>query len=605
MALPTPDQVIPQALVRERIPATPPAGSAAELARRINEQNDQGNWKGAFERSKMPQVERGKIEQVREQIGVERNPATGAKVRTPQEQARYDQLGTAAALSTKFLEEGYDRLTAGEQVNLRRIVLDEARLRPALAGQLSVLAPNQVDAFAIRLLKEPKMAAKIREVLTQQSDPEHKLADAVTPADQQFKEKDLDRQNKQEEVDDVNRRLTAINTRLAEFARPGMGAPPGAKAAEIDRIKTNFATIQAELRTQKQRLVDAKYRKTQLEADRTASIRAGAGGMAGGRTTAEIDTEITDIRREETNAQTEIDTREADLQKLPQLEQEEQQLEQRRQEIERERRERSLELGKAQLEAQKRQYELQDARALRGSHEEDLVQGFETVFAKATSDLIGEQVDEAAGKFETEIETLKQQTKVQEETAMYNTLQTRWLGPLQHRGILRRVSFPPINRACVSADMETLLDRAQGSDQLMRNILRATINPTTRIAYTNVEVDGLMANKAFVDKMRPEAITQLLGRRALTGGFTQGDIHVIVNSQWGQGMIEAGLAKNAEYRGLVESALGADALRRQGFIPRVIEETRKHPFWLLSLLGIPFLVGGAIRTTATQESIST
>lgn len=612
MALPTPDQAIPRAIVRERIPAVPAAGSPAELARRINEQNDQGNWRGAFERSKMPQVERGKIEQVREQIKGEFDPATGNRVRNAEQQARYNRLGIAQALDIKYLEQGYDGLTPAEQGDLINKILAEANLKPAIRNELLGLPLARQQEFARRLLKDPKMAAKAREFLTQITSRE--LADAVTPAQEQLTRATSERDNKQADLDDVTRRITAIDRQLTEFARPAVGVGAiGSKAREIDRIKNNLTTIQTGLATYRAQISGYESKLGQLGQERGATLRAIAnghpvGGVGQPRDLPAIDGEVATETGNLRTAETERDKRQADIEKLPSLEQEQQQLEQRKQEIERERREKQSALDQATIEFNKRRMELQDARGLRASHEEDLVQGFENVFAQATNDMIMDQVDAAAQKFDSEIERLKQETVDQQEKAMYDAIEERWLGPEQIRrrgliGFRTEERYRPIDRSRVNADFATLM--TQGPERLMRDLLTGRINPATSANYTVAEIDALIANRDFVNKIQPEAVKQLLGRRILTGGLNQYDIHHVVNSQWGQGLIAQALAKNTEFRQAVEGVMGAGALSRHGFVERLGQEIRRHPWWLALLLGIPFLVGGAIRTTATQESIST
>lgn len=139
MPQPTPAEVLPKALAREALPAAPPAGSAAEMAKKINQKVDEGAWSEALELGRRAPVEERKIQERIEEIGINRDPATGAKQRNAQEQARYNEAKNVAALAKKFIEKGYGGLTAAEQNTLQLAVLAEANLRPALALEIAAM----------------------------------------------------------------------------------------------------------------------------------------------------------------------------------------------------------------------------------------------------------------------------------------------------------------------------------------------------------------------------------------------------------------------------------------------------------------------------------
>jgi len=92
-----------------------------------------------------------------------------------------------------------------------------------------------------------------------------------------------------------------------------------------------------------------------------------------------------------------------------------------------------------------------------------------------------------------------------------------------------------------------------------------------------------------------------LARKMLVGGISQEDIHVIVNSQWGRGMIEKAKESNDEFRKAVKADMGPGALSSPNFHEKLAEKIRKHPWWLLLILGIPFLVGGAAISKTLED----
>ncbi|MBI2036691.1 hypothetical protein HYT17_03615 [Candidatus Microgenomates bacterium] len=602
MALPTPDQLAGMAIAREA-PAAGRPHQAQRIVEAVNRKADEGRWREGGAMMRMGPDTGQKIAARNEEIGITYD-ATGKKVRTGTELARYNDAKKYAARNEKFLRVGYDGMIPTEQDQLREDVLAEAASIPVIQDQLATMNINQQKDFAERILKEGRLSKEGKQIFERLLDPENKLIGdgQIFQKQDEVREAELKKNNKNQEVDELQRQVVAVEQQLNRFARDAAGAPTGADAVEIDRLRVLRPTHQAEL-VGLRRNLQIKERAIQSLTEHYNSSRA-VGWT--GRPTAEILHDLDTTRTDIDNINNDINTRESDIQKLQALEQEEQRLRQQRGENVRDLRGRELERDTFDLELRRKQIDADDMIRVRTSRETDLVNGYKNLIREAAAAAFQADLETSSQKANEELEVLKQQTADQNEKAVYGAVQTRWLGPLQHRGILRRVDFHPINRERVNADMRILMDQTQGPDQLMRNILGATRNPATNAIYTTAEINDLMNNKDFVDKMQPEVIKQLLGRRALTGGFVQEDLHVIFNSQWGAGLAEKALEKNTEFRNLVEGALGVGALRRPGFLPRFGEEMRKHPSWWLLLLGAPIMfAAGAMRTVAGQESIST
>lgn len=601
MPAPSPEQVIPKALIKEAIPAAAAPGSVDSLAQKVSEKLDQGDWKEALKLRKKEAVKESKISEKIEQIGVERDATTGVKNRTPQEQARYNDAKAAAELAKKFVEKGYAAITPAEQTALQNFVLNETALRPALAAELSTLTPTQQKEYAERILKDPLFSAKAKEILSNLLSQEQ-LADSVTPAKDKFEEADLKRQEKEAEVTEVRARITDVDTALDSFKRDPTGVAIGTSAQELDRINGTLSTVLSELVALRQDLQDAQSKLQMLVAE-----RANASRYTGGRPITEIDPDITTENAKIRTAQGAISTRETDLAKKTQLEQSEAKLKEDKKTSQREEQTKTAEFNKIKLETQKRARELADAQALRASQEQDLVDGFKNVFSEATSAAIDESVDKAEKSFTKELEDLKKKTDDQNEKAFYDGLSERYLGPQRRRfrgvfGAGRSETYRPISRGKVEADFRTLI--TEGPEDVMKGILENSNNPVTGVNYTPAEITTFISNTEYVSKLQPEVVKQLISKKILTGGLRPEDVNLIVNSRWGQGMLEQGIANNEEAKKAIEKIMGAGAVSQPGFGERLSQEVSKHPWWLISLLGIPLLLGGAAAMSAKDFNIS-
>lgn len=584
----TPDKAgaIGLALVaKERIPIAPAARTRDQnFAATLAQKQKEAGWEPTLKLSKEPRIEGNKIAGKTEQIGIKRDPATGAKDRSPAEQLRYEDAQREANLVTKYLEKGYDDpgLTGVEKGKLIKKVLAEAKLRPEVRDQIQAMNGTQRREWAERYLRNPQLMAHARTLLegVANSDP---IADAVTPAQNQHVEAELKHKDAK---DDVDRRLDPVDNQLKDYDSTLVGGVPlGKYAQEIVTITSELSTIQTKLKAGQKALTEAQDKLQDLREERELTRVHGVAAAAGRRDVATLDPLINDAKKAEGKAQSEVDKHQVRLDRLDYLKKEQTRLETEKKELEKEKRDKNSELRKAEAELQKRKQEWEDAKALRESQEQDVVSGFKNIVGEATNELLNEQVTALEEHYNTELENLKEQTPDLNEKAMYDALQNRWLGPARTRGgFLRpRERYRPINRGQVSTDMGTLMN--QGPDVVMRQLLESQTNPATGNLYTAAEAEVVVRDKAYREKMEPEVVKQLLGRRILTGGLSQEDIHLIVNARWGQGMIDGAITKNKEFRKAVEGVLGEGALSRQGFFERFGQVLRTQPWLLMLLLG--------------------
>lgn len=604
MALPTPDQLAGMAVAREAQRVLIPP-EVKQMVDNMNRKADEGRWRESLGGARMDPDTGQKIAAKNEEIGIEYDVTSGKKTRSPEEQNRFSEANKLAARNEKFLRVGYDGMdsaSGGEQEQLRADVLAEASLIPVLRVQLERMGPTNQKQFAERILREGGFSAEGKRIMDRILNPENKLIgdNLIFQKQDELTEAELKRDNKDREVTDLQRQVRAVEQQMRRFERDLSGAPTGGDAVELDRLRALRPHHQAGLATDKRTL---QVKQTEL-VNVTEEYNSSKSQGWTGRKTAEILKEKNSLRSDIENLQDEIHTKEADLQKLQALEQDEQRLEQRKADLAKEQRDRELERDTSALEVRKKQRELDDMKRVRVSQETDLVSGYKNLIREAAAKTFQFQLQAEAESANTELDELKQKTADQNEKAMYDALRERWLGPVRERGWIRIHKYRPIDSDKVDKDFRLLM--GNGPEALMREILKNRINPETHAVYTQSQVDALINKKDYVEKLQSEVVKHLLSRRILTGGMTQEDIYQISTAQWGEGMVTEALSKNEKFRKEVEGVMGADALSRHGFHSRFWQEMKRRPGWLLLLLiGGPLAWGiGAARMTPMVEDIA-
>src|SRR3990170_8984627 len=169
-------EVVPKVIVKESA-VTGAAASTVEVITKAREKFDQGAWPEALKIIKEPPIEQNRINAKLGQFGTERDAATGAKKLSPEEQTRYDSAEAAAGLAKKFVEVGYDKMSATEQTVLRNKILEQTNLRTFLQQELQGLNDDQKKEFAERYLKDPRYSSEVRRVFQELLDPDRKFTD--------------------------------------------------------------------------------------------------------------------------------------------------------------------------------------------------------------------------------------------------------------------------------------------------------------------------------------------------------------------------------------------------------------------------------------------
>lgn len=616
-------EVVPKVIIKEKpvAPATPRPTS--EVVEKSRQRLEEGAWREANQIIKEPPIEQKKISERLEQFGTTRNATTGVKELTAQEQARRDRAETAANLAKKFIEDGYDNMTDTEQDSFRDVFLDEAKLRPFLEQEMQGMNDAQKKAFAERYLKDPRFTKELREVFNRLLDPERRFTDISTF--QEEKEKaDLDIEDAKAEREDHKRLWELNDSRLKEYeVRPSAarGRPPekGARLQRLEGLEEEVRISRNDLDVARRDLSGIQSDANRLRNELNLLQRQAQSGLQvpGGRTQDVVRRELEALSAREISARERVSQLDGEVAvkegERDSLNAERDSLLESRKELDAERRRLERKYKDAERAVIKRQWELQDATAIRTGEEEDLVNGFENVFSDAGNNILNTEVEKANEAFTAELESLKQQTTDQNKKALYDALSEEFLGPTRYRkrgllGFRRTEAYRPISKAKTNAIHDGLM--RGGPEGTTRDLLKTRINPATNANYTDSEIDTILADKNFVNEMQPEVVKQVLARKILVSGLAKEDVHIIVNSQWGKGMITKAIETNDEFRKAVEDLtgtpdiMGTKALESQGFWGRFGSEMgRKRLLWLL-LLGVVGMPLAAALLASKERGIS-
>lgn len=606
MAEPTAAEIMPKAIVRERLPAAPTT-SAEIMAKKIVQKVDEGAWRAGLEIAKGA-PEESKTSEKLEQIGVERDPPTGVKNRTPEEQARYDEARTAANLAKKFLEKGYDGMDPGEQTVLQNAVFAKSSLSPLIAAELAGLTVSEQVKYTERMLKDPKISAEVRKIFEELLDPEKNKLLSLNSAEDAKEKAERDLEDANAEKADGKRIWDMNDKRLSQYEERKLSAggrpQKGEKLKQMEEIAKNAQSTQKTLDQSRSRLGMAQKDVQRLRDELDQIRRQASSGlqMTGGRNAQTVEQELKVVTLTETTTEQEVAKLEGKLKGLDEtkqkIEDDQQHLIEGQKKLDKEKRDIERKVKDAETELRKRGQDLIDRKVVRAAEEQDLVDGFKNIFLEATGGLINQQITEFTTKADAELEERAKQTADQSEKSMYDALQKRWI----RRGDSRR----RIDRARVDRDFATLVN--DGPERLMKILLERSIkDPVNNLTYADSEIEELLSNKEYVEKMKPEVIKRLLAKKVLSGGLRTEDIDIISSSQWGRESINKALDLNEEFRKNIDDVMGEDAIQKHDFFERFGQEFKKHPWWLALFIfpGIAVLGARAAAMSPTEENIST
>jgi hypothetical protein len=565
-------------VVKAVLKETPPAAGRTpeqEAVKRINDELAKGKAHEAIEAAKKNKpIDAGKISKKAEEIGIGEkiDPATGKKDRSGSaaEQQRFQDFKDSAALNKEFLEKGYDGITdPAKKQSLRDSVQNAIISNPALCSEFSTLSLAEQRIRLEAILKDPKCASSLREVMNGVLDKEIGIKDReildLKDAVVSKETRKIEATNEKKVFTD---QITNFKTALKEFNRSA--TPPGLKAAELDGLLKGASTVQSELLNWKYNFQSLEGELAQLQDEKKLMLR-------GNRDVTDKENEIIAKKAELKTAKTEVDTRQMKIDRIKELQTEEANLKENQTQAEINERSKDAELKSAETDLSKANRLYQDRIRVRADQEDELVGGMKNALSEAANNYFVKELDTAEKAYNTISGEDDKKNAVGDEKAVYSAERKRW-ERVENAGTKKEKIL--ICKDKVNADFLALI-KDGGSENTLRAMLVGE-------GYAPDKIDKLFADQSdgsFYKKMTQEVTSQIVRRKILAGGITRADVFNIQNSNWGDGMIKSALEKNKAAAAEMQALLG-EGVMDSGFMSKLWNETKKKPWLIATILGI-------------------
>lgn len=463
-----------------------------------------------------------------------------------------------------------------------------------MLAEFDSLSRGQQISEIEKRLRDPKFIAKLSEIVNERLDRGTTLLDTEETkiAEESAKE---DWEDAKTERESVNRKMDITANKLKEFELTKIRGKPsieGPKLVAMRDAEAKIKTAQTDLANARPSLgvLEVKSRALKDELSRLQKQQQSGLAMPPGiRNMATVQGELTATETQEKTAREEIAKLEQELKAQEALRdnlQEERDAlidQQRLNDMEVRRLERKV--SATEREHQRKLYKLTDATNVRMGQEGDMVEGMERAFGEALDGYFEQDWTAMKLKVDAELEETKKNTANADEKAIYNAEAKRWE---RKKTTWTGKEKMVISKEKAEADFLELLT-AGNPDKIIKEMLKTQVNTRTGGAYTDVDIDILIADKAdgsFYKKMAPEIMTEVIRRKILAGGLTEADVFNIQKSQWGEGIIQRALDKNKQVTAEMEKLLGEKAIDKGKFMTRLWEQTKKHPWSLALLFGL-------------------
>jgi hypothetical protein len=569
------------AVAKSVLKETPPtAGGTPEqqAVKRINEEMAKGKAHEAIEAAKKNKpIDAAKISKKAEEIGIGEkiDPATGKKDRSGSaaEQQRFQDFKDSAALNKEFLEKGYDGITdPAKKQSLRDSVQNAIISNPALCSEFSTLSLAEQRTRLEAILKDPKCASSLREVMSGVLDKEIGIKDKeVLDLKDALTDKETRRTDAENEKNDLTKQINDLDTALKDFDRSPTSM--GLKASELDGLLKGASAAQTELITWKYNFQSLEGELAQLQADKQIMLRRGTD-------IADKENEITAKKAELKTAKTEVDSRQVKLDRIKELQTEEAALKEKKTQAEISKRSKDTDLKTADLDLSKAKRLYEDRVRVRADQEDELVNGMKNALSEAANNYFVKELDTAEKAYNTISGEDDKKNAIGDEKAVYSAERKRW-ERVENAGTKKEKIL--ICKDKVNADFLALI-RDGGSENTLRAML-------VDQGYAPDKIDNLFKDQAdgsFYKKMTQEVTSQIVRRKILAGGITRADVFNIQNSNWGEGMIKSALEKNKAAAAEMQALLGEGVIDSQ-YMSKLWNETKKKPWLIATILGIAAL----------------
>lgn len=574
-ALASPD-VVARAVL-EKAPASAPSPTREQLAAAQLKQKMKEGTRSATESMQQRPVDRGEKKALTEKnIGIDRN-ADGSKKRTGEVKRRFEQAEKYRKLSEDILEKGYDNLDATQKSEANKLVESAVNAWPEGAVLLSSV-PNKADVIET-ILRNPDYVTKLRSVFEQATNPSTTIEDVASDLKAKLEEAKAKEAAKKAEIARSNGEKGLIDAQLEQFEdRTSTGGAKGTRLTELEDLQRELPTLTKDLTGKQDQFEETKDRIRDLENIRTAAM------MRGGDTTV-LDGELTGKRNDKRKLQTEINEINEKVGRKNSLEEERNGLRQRRQQLEVERNRLDEEMRALTQERVRAQGEFASEKLTRDAAEQDFVDGLTNAVSEATMQYLEGKIQTAEQAQQQLLQEEIAKTGDPDERIILNALDTRYD---KRKNVVGRFGgrrqIIEYNKRTIEGDFSTLVTKGGPREIARAMLIEGGLSPA--------EADLKVSDPEFMAKMGPTIVEKLVRRKVQTGKISEVDARVIVESDWGQGAIEAALQKNTELKGTLEKLKEQGALQG-GLVDWIRNRGPKGLLALLALLfGAGFMLSG-------------
>lgn len=561
-----------EATIRATIEESPGAGAAAgSLLERAQKIQDTLENKGphATIESLRPPVEEQTARFNLEHAFSSGLDANGRTVQSREQQGRYAEARKFYDIATTFIKDGYPRLSARDRGLITTRIIQAVRAWPEGDEIFRHLATDAERQAAIRrLLENPDFAAKVRNHLGEVL---NKAEEASHSDDLEQKQRDHEGAHLEAEAAETERYRQAGEWRMLddqyepykEVTRTGV---KGHLLDELDTLNAGLAGFESTIRNRQRELSRIDDEIADLNRDRRAAQTADE--------RQQIQEDIRTQRDRRNTVQEDIDGAQEQINRLQTLQAEKARIEERRNAIQANLVESQKTANDKIRDLSLKNIDLQKARNAHTLNEQVLQNDLRNVFSEAAFEYLKEKVDESQAENDRLREEEIKNAETEDDRNILNALGHRYVD----------VDRNP-RRDVIDREYEMLF-RLNGAKEIFEAMYRGTNRyPPASPEYVSelARINERLKDPEFIQKYEPRVAQEILSRRIQTGRISEQDAQFIMNSQWGQGMIEEGLRKRNDIREQVENLVGERVID-PGFFRKLRESSGGNLVMILLLL---------------------
>ncbi len=564
--------VSPEVSARASLPKEPGAAEDATLAKIRQELSQQRNANVSERFSRARSAQEAFNPGTRKMLldanfGTQRNE-DGTRNLDTEEAARLREAGKSEKLARELVEIGYDKLSVTQKKDARTIVERAISISPILKDQLPTDAVKREQMLS-QILKDPDLLAEIVSVYGERVDMSQKLNDLVSEARGKLAQKSEEESAAQTELTTTITNLSATTAEIARFdPTSDRGMALTELQGEVPDLIEEVEAITDELKQTNETISMYKQQFTLLSMSGSDTARVEAAMSA-------LLIKANELRSQKTAGNKKINQYNALIAEKKQLDLDKANLEKKKQELI----DKLTGITKQKLVLQA---EVATAQMTRTQDEENFLNNVNGILSESTFRYLQDQLTRADETQKRVLEDMLKTATTDTEKRFLTQQLSRYDRPRTPTLLNPKKTEP--NMVNIDGDTTILFSPDPvfgGREGLLRKQLLDS-------GATASQVDEMLKDKDFVEKMGSQAVESLLAAKLKSGRLTEDEAEKIIKSPWGKGMVDGALQSNQKVKDAME------ALKSQGVIKGDIREAigRMDKKSLLAVLLLVIGTGG-------------